>query len=126
VSDSPIPNDKRKCHLTGFKKSCRSLVVTGDCERWANIQGQHPQTGEVVNQYACVDDQVPFLLLKIGLHNNQLSAAMESMRNESAKQHAESKTMAAIAVSRSRDAVKEAIFERLPSHVQDAVKLIGN
>ena len=78
-----MPPKERMCHLTGFTKSCRELVTSDACGRWANILGQDPQrTNVTIDKWACIDDHVPFLLLEIGKLTLQAGAATESFRNE--------------------------------------------
>jgi hypothetical protein len=77
-----LPNEKRMCHLTGFKQSCRALVTCGKCERWVNVQGRHPQTDEIINRYNCIDDWQYLLLIENSKLQRETGAAVESFRNE--------------------------------------------
>ena len=69
------------CHQTGFTKSCRELVVDEKCDRWMQVQGNNPNTGEAINQSKCVDDWVPLLLIENSQMQMQTGAAVESLRN---------------------------------------------
>lgn len=77
-----LPKETTKCHLTGFEKSCRELVASGACQRWINVQGMNPQTGETVNQWNCTDNWMPMLLIENSKKLNEVGAAIESFRNE--------------------------------------------
>lgn len=80
-----LPPKDRKCHRTAFEKSCRELVCSGSCDRWMNVQGRHPQDGVVINQYKCIDDWMPLLLIENSKLLNEVGAAIESFRNETVK-----------------------------------------
>lgn len=82
---STLPPDKKRCHHTGFKKSCRGLVTKGYCDRWMHIQGTNPNTGESVNESKCVDDWMPLLTIENSQQQRQTGAAVESFRNEMVK-----------------------------------------
>lgn len=77
-----LPNKEVMCHKTGFTQSCRYLVIEGKCNRWMQIQGSDPNTGESVNQSRCVDDWIPMLLIENSQQQRQTGAAVESFRNE--------------------------------------------
>lgn len=85
MSDS-LPPKEKKCHCTGFAKSCRALVTSGACSnRWQLLQGLNPQTKETINLWECVDNHIPTLLMSIGKATNELGAATESFRNQVTK-----------------------------------------
>ena len=77
-----LPSKERKCHHTGFTKSCRRLVTSGQCERWMQIQGTNPNTGEPVNRCNCIDDWTPMLLIENSQMQRQTCASIENFRNE--------------------------------------------
>lgn len=106
-----LPSEKRKCHLCHFEKSCRELVLSGACERWAQIKGTHPQTGADLDQWGCIDDLQHLLLLEIGNQTSKVSVELNVLRNEASKAHSEHMTMGAIAVQKSREAIREAVKE---------------
>ena len=80
-----LPNNNIKCHKTGFKKNCRDLVTSGACNRWMQIRGNNPNTGDPVNEYKCIDDWLPILLIENSQQQRQTGAAVESFRNEMSK-----------------------------------------
>lgn len=81
-----FPPDKKCCHLTGFKKYCRGLVMSGACQnRWVGILGQDPQTGKELNHFGCIDDHAVMMQLDHTRKLNGMQAAIESFRNESLK-----------------------------------------
>lgn len=106
-----IPSEKRKCHRCNFEKSCRELVLSGSCERWAKVSGSHPQTGEPLDKWGCVDDLQHILLLEIGNQTSKVSVELNVLRNETVKAHSESMTMSAVAVQRAKDAIRETVLE---------------
>lgn len=112
-----VPSEKRKCHVCFFRKSCRDLVLSGACERWTQIKGTHPQTGQYIEQWGCIDDLQHLLLLEIGNQASKVSVEVNVLRNETAKAHKENMTLGAAAVQRARDAVKSAMVESLQSVV---------
>jgi hypothetical protein len=77
-----LPDEKLRCHHTGFKQSCRELVASGKCGRWMQIHGHNPSTGVPVNRYDCVDNWTPLLLIENSQMQRQTGAAVESFRNE--------------------------------------------
>lgn len=85
-----IPDKKRMCHLTGFTKSCRDLVMDEACQnRWVNVIGQNPQTLEKFNMWGCVDDQTTMLQMRIEHRLMGVQAAVESRGNEMIKMQTE-------------------------------------
>ena len=76
-----LPDKDVMCHKTGFSKSCNKLVSSGKCNRWMQIQGSDPNTGEPVNRHKCVDDWIPMLLIENSQMQRQTGAAVESLRN---------------------------------------------
>ncbi len=56
MTDSPLPDEKIMCHMTGFEKSCYDMVTKCKCRKWVHWQGEHPQIkGKVVDQWDCRD-----------------------------------------------------------------------
>lgn len=82
-----LPDKDVGCHLTGFKTKCRDLVVSGKCNRWIQVQGHNPNTGEAVNRHNCIDNWMPMLLIENSQMQRQTGAAVESLRNEWIKIH---------------------------------------
>lgn len=76
------PPKERMCHCAWFEKSCRDLVVSGACARWANITMVDPRTGIEVTKWDCVDNHAFLLQLKAIQATDQAAAAVESFRNE--------------------------------------------
>jgi hypothetical protein len=77
-----LPEANIYCHHTGFTKKCRTLVAGGKCNRWMQVIGMNPNTGEQVNNYNCVDNWIPMLLIENSQMQRQTGAAIESFRNE--------------------------------------------
>lgn len=82
-----LPDKERGCHKTGFTRKCRDLVVNGECDRWMQIQGKNPNTGEDINESKCIDDWLPILLMENSQMQRQTGAAVESFRNEMVRQN---------------------------------------
>lgn len=81
------PPEDMLCPATGMKKKCIKLYT--HCPKWINVQGNHPQTGETVNQWDCADTWVPILLVENSQQQRQTSAAIGSFRNEMVKSNNE-------------------------------------
>lgn len=52
------------------------------CRFWIYVQGQNPQTGEVVSNGDCAMAWMPVLLIENSKVNRETGAAVESLRNE--------------------------------------------
>lgn len=77
-----LPDPKIGCHRTGFTKKCRKLVTDGICNRWMQIAGNNPNTGEPLNKCDCIDNWGPVLMIENSQQQRQTAAAIESFRNE--------------------------------------------
>lgn len=80
-----LPDKDLGCHRTGFEKKCRELVCGGICNRWIQISGENPNTGEAIHHYDCVDNWMPLLTIENTQQARQMGAAIESFRNEMLK-----------------------------------------
>jgi hypothetical protein len=85
--NNSIPDEKIKCHRTGFTRSCKEIVCNGECRLWMQITGANPQTGETINQWGCADEWIPLLLIENSQQQRQTGAAVESFRNEMVKRN---------------------------------------
>lgn len=81
MSDA-IPPKERMCHCAWFEKSCRDLVVSGACNRWADVTTTDPRTGFTIAKWDCIDNHAFLLQLKAIQATDQAAAAVESFRNE--------------------------------------------
>lgn len=79
---NPIPEEGVMCHRTGFTRSCKEIVVAGQCRLWTHVQGLHPQSGEQIDSYDCADAWLPMLMIENSQQQRQTGAAVESFRNE--------------------------------------------
>ena len=52
------------------------------CSWYIQIQGQHPQTGEMLNEWGCAIAWGPTLQIETSQQTRQAGAAVESLRNE--------------------------------------------
>lgn len=79
-SDVEKPRSKSTDKCPHFKKEMRDVCHT--CVFWEHIKGRHPQTGEPIDRWGCIEVH-KFML---GLENNKVTyeqgAAIESLRNE--------------------------------------------
>ena len=87
------PSDKMTCPATGHKKCCIKLYM--NCPKWINVQGVNPQSGETVNQWDCADTWMPVLMIENSKQQRGTQAAVESFRNEMAKDNREVLRLAA-------------------------------
>lgn len=117
-----LPDEKRKCHRCSFDKSCRELVLSGACQRWKRYEmKQHPLEGETHKEWNCIDDHMFVATVVTGLQTFSATVEMNELRNEFKTSHDANVTMGAIAVQRSRDAVKNATAEAVQPLI-DAVR----
>ena len=64
------------CPMLG--KTCIGL----QCAWFTKVQGNHPQTGKEVEEWACAVAWVPMLLIENSQNTRMSGAAVESFRNE--------------------------------------------
>lgn len=81
-----LPDPKIFCPATGFAKSCREIITGCDCPKFVTIRGKDPQTGVEADRHGCVDTFLPLLLIENAQMSRQTGAAVESFRNEMAKE----------------------------------------
>ena len=71
---------KANCPLDGFKP-CRQL----ECAWFMQIRGTNPNSGEPVDEWGCSMAWMPMLMIENSQQQRGTSAAVESFRNEMAK-----------------------------------------
>jgi hypothetical protein len=71
---------KSNCPLNNFEP-CKQL----ECAWFLKIQGQHPNTGEQIDEWGCSMTWMPILLINSAREQHSTSAAVESFRNEMVK-----------------------------------------
>lgn len=71
---------KANCPLNNFEP-CKQL----ECAWFLKIQGQHPNTGEQIDEWGCSMTWMPILLINSAREQHSTSAAVESFRNEMVK-----------------------------------------
>ena len=64
------------CPLIG--EDCLGLK----CSWFTQIRGNHPQTGELIDEWVCAVTWMPTLLIENSQQQRQTGAAVESFRNE--------------------------------------------
>ncbi len=55
------------------------------CRWYIQVQGNHPQTGETISKFGCAVEWLPVLMIENSQQQRQTGAAVESLRNEGAK-----------------------------------------
>jgi len=55
------------------------------CQWWKRLTGQHPQTGETIDEWDCAISWLPILQTEMARTNRGQTAAIESFRNETVK-----------------------------------------
>ena len=58
------------------------------CRWYVSMIGVDPQTGDQIDEFRCVNEWIPVLLVESTKVGNQTGAAVESFRNEMSKQNA--------------------------------------
>jgi len=61
-----------------INKDCIGL----QCSWFTQIRGNHPQTGEAVDEWGCAVTWLPMLMIENSQQQRQTGAAVESFRNE--------------------------------------------
>lgn len=64
-----------------LKKDC----IGTQCAWFTQVRGQHPQTGQEVDEWSCAITWLPVLLIENSQQQRQTGAAVESFRNEMVK-----------------------------------------
>lgn len=82
-------SDKKLCPM--FKKPC----ITYDCAWYIHIRGQHPQTGQDIDQHDCSMVMQPLLIIENSAQQRATGAAVESFRNEMVKSNEASQKLLA-------------------------------
>lgn len=92
-------------------------LVCHKCPWWLQVRGRNPNNGEEVDHWNCSIAFLPLLQIDTSNHVRQADATIQAMRNEAKEAHDQNITIGAIAVQRSRDAVRD-------TFVEDVVPLI--
>ena len=112
----PIFDPDGQCPL--LKKKC----IKHKCIWYNMLQGNHPQTGAMVQEWGCSIAWIPLLLVENSKHMMGTQAATESFRNEMVKSNAAMEN-----IFKSSDSAKNlmlnahSIFALLGDH-QDAIR----
>lgn len=77
LSDCPLGS---KCQETKNNTLYR-------CPWYTKMRGKHPQSDQEVDEYRCAIAWLPILMTEHSLFERQTGAAVESFRNEMAKQN---------------------------------------
>jgi hypothetical protein len=75
-------NKEPGCPLMGGKPCMRD-----GCTFWIKLRGTHPQTGAPVDEHDCSFRWMPVLMIEGTQQTRQAGAAIESFRNEMARQN---------------------------------------
>jgi hypothetical protein len=71
---------KANCPLDNFNP-CRQL----DCAWFMEVNGAHPQSGEMIKEWGCSMVWLPMLMINSAKEQRSTSSAIESFRNEMVK-----------------------------------------
>jgi hypothetical protein len=82
--------------------------VCHKCPLWMSIPIRDPETNEFIRDWKCALVWGPLLQFQTLKETFSVGKEVNELRNETQKAHNETTTMAAIAVQRSADAVREA------------------
>lgn len=50
-----LPDEKIKCHETGFQETCFKCVTDYKCRKWSRVTGKDKDTGNPIDLYDCKD-----------------------------------------------------------------------
>lgn len=74
-----------------FGHKCKTTDTEGNVEEmcvwYTRITGTNPQTGEEDDDWGCAVAITPVLLVEVSKQNRNVSAAIESFRNEMSRQN---------------------------------------
>ena len=79
------------CPLLTFDPAQPEGCIEHRCAFYTQVQGQHPQTGEVLNEWGCAIAWMPVLTIETSQQTRQAGAAVESLRNEVSEQQERSR-----------------------------------
>lgn len=82
---------EKLCPLLTFDPKHPEPCVEHACAFYTQLQGTHPQTGEVLNEWGCAIAWMPMLAVENSQQQRQTGAAVESFRNEMARSNEESR-----------------------------------
>jgi hypothetical protein len=80
-----LPDKKVWCHKTGFEKKCFDMVTKKGCELWGYKVGLDRNTGQHEQVWGCTEKFAFGLQIELIQQMRELGAAMEGMRNETAR-----------------------------------------
>jgi hypothetical protein len=66
-----------------IKKTC----IENKCSWFTQVRGINPNTGEPVDEWQCVVNMIPILMIENSQQQRHTAAAVESFRNESVRQN---------------------------------------
>jgi len=72
-----IKKCKYRFSLPENEQECIGL----ECHHYQQLRGNHPQTGQPVDEYMCTDEWSNILLIENSQMQRQTGAAVESLRN---------------------------------------------
>ena len=84
-----LPDEKTKCHRTGFEKGCRDMVVNCNCRAWVRVKGRHAETDAPVDLYDCADHWAPQIHMQstevMQKHLLTVAQSIDALRKEVAQ-----------------------------------------
>lgn len=82
------------CPLLTFDPKHPEVCMEHRCAFYTQVQGHHPQTGEMLNEWGCSISWLPVLMIENSQQQRQTGAAVESFRNEMVRQNVQLINMA--------------------------------
>lgn len=76
------------------------------CAWYAEVQGKNPQSTEIISEWRCAMNWIPFLTIENSQMQRQTSAAVESFRNEMVKANQMSQQVLLAAVKENHPEIK--------------------
>lgn len=92
---------KNQCPLNNFKP-CKKM----ECSWFVKITGKHPQSEEILEDWACAISWMPVLMIENSQQQRQTGAAVESFRNEMVKANEMSQQVLLAAVTNNNPNIK--------------------
>ncbi len=76
------------CPYANFKRTCHQTRQKYDCPKWVAFNGENPNTGEKISEWACADRWLPFLLADANRRLIGVQSAVETRGDAATEQQA--------------------------------------
>ena len=71
----------KKCSRRFMLSIADQECIGHECQHYQKLRGNHPQTGEAIDEYKCTEEWSNILLIECSQQQRQTGAAVESLRN---------------------------------------------